>query len=61
MEIHPVKQIKLQKLLDEMLKIDKELYERILDTTGFSYCFNEICKLAETGDNWYHDKATIIK
>jgi hypothetical protein len=42
-----VKEIKVAKLLDEMLKIDKELYEKILDTTGFAYCMNELIKLAK--------------
>lgn len=34
-------------LLDRMLESDKELYEKILDTPGFSYYFNELVKLAQ--------------
>ena len=41
-----VKQIKANKCLDEMMKSDMELYEKILDTPGFAYHFNELLKLA---------------
>lgn len=58
MIVHPVKEIKLWWHLKAMLEIDKELYERILDTNGFAFHFNEICKLAETGDLWYDSKQT---
>lgn len=56
MEKHPVKQVKVAQHLDKMLEIDKELYEKILDTPGFAYHFNQICLLAETGENWYSVK-----
>lgn len=44
---NPVKQIKVAKLLDKMIESDPELYERILDTNGFAFYFNELCLLAE--------------
>jgi len=43
---HPVKEIKVNKLLGEMLEADKELYEKIMDTPGFAFSFNELVMLA---------------
>lgn len=40
------KQDLLAYYLDKMLQTDRELYEKILDTQGFSYYFNNICNLA---------------
>lgn len=37
--------------LKKMLESDPELYERMLDTTGFSFHFNEIVKLAMQGED----------
>jgi len=51
MEKHPVKQIKVGKHLDEMLKTDMVLFEKIMDTPGFAYHFNQIVRLAQCGDN----------
>jgi hypothetical protein len=45
----PEARIKMMQHLDEMMRIDRELYERILDTPNFAYHFNEICNLARTG------------
>ncbi len=42
-----VKQLKAQKLLGDMMTADSNLYEKILDTPGFAFAFNELCKLAE--------------
>ncbi len=33
-----------------MLEINPELYEKILDTPGFSFHFNQICLLAKAAD-----------
>ena len=44
-EKDPVKEIKVIKLLDQMLKDDRELYEKILDSK-LSYSFNKIVRLA---------------
>ena len=41
-----VKEIKVSKLLGDMMKADMELYEKILDTPGFALAFNELTKLA---------------
>jgi hypothetical protein len=40
------KQEEVVKVLDEMIRIDKGLYEKILDRDGFAYYFNELVKLA---------------
>jgi len=40
------KQEEVAKILDEMIRIDKGLYEKILDRDGFAYYFNELIKLA---------------
>ncbi len=42
-----VKEIKVWKLLDQMIDCDKQLYEQILDTPGFAFYFNELVKLAQ--------------
>lgn len=36
---------------NRMMSIDKELFDSILDTTGFAYHFNEVCKMALMPDN----------
>lgn len=50
MEKHPVKQIKVNNHLKQMMKLNPDLFEKILDSNGFGYHFNEICLLAECGD-----------
>ena len=40
------KHIKVNHLLDEMIKADKELYVKILDTPGFANAFGELVNLA---------------
>lgn len=37
----------VHRFLDKMLACDGELYERILDTPGFAYWFNQLCLLAK--------------
>ncbi len=32
--------------LEGMMKADMTLYEKILDTSGFAFCFNKLVKLA---------------
>lgn len=44
--ISPVKQLKVNRLLDEMITADKKLYEQILDTQGFAKAFNDLVLLA---------------
>ena len=39
------KQIEIKKVLDKLLHSNPELYEKILDTTGFAYWFNVLCIL----------------
>lgn len=56
---HPVKQIKVHKHLKAMHEINADLFDKILDTDGFAFHFNEICKLAEYGD--VHINSTNIK
>jgi hypothetical protein len=38
---------KVAKAIDGMMDCDMALYEKILDTPGFAYYFNELVKLAE--------------
>lgn len=38
---------KLNKCLDGMMQSDIDLYERILDTNGFAFHFNNLCNLAK--------------
>lgn len=42
------KENKLKDLLDKMMSADMELYEKILDTPGFAFYFNELCNLAKS-------------
>lgn len=41
-----VKELKVNKHLNSMMKADIKLYEKIMDTAGFAYDFNELVKLA---------------
>lgn len=41
-----IKEIKATKCLSKMIESDKKLYEKILDTKGFAFWFNELVKLA---------------
>ena len=41
-----VRQIKANECLSGMMKSDMKLYEKILNTEGFAYHFNELAKLA---------------
>ncbi len=41
-----VREIRLRELLKHMMDSDKALYEKILDTVGFAFYFNELCNLA---------------
>lgn len=45
-EEEKVKEIRASELLKKMMSADEDLYERILDTPGFAYSFNELVKLA---------------
>lgn len=46
--LHPaVREVKVGKCLAEMIKADRELYEQILDTSGFAYWMNELINLAK--------------
>lgn len=47
MEKNIVRSIRVNELLNDMMKADKKLYEQILDTPGFAYAFNELCKKAQ--------------
>jgi hypothetical protein len=40
------KDVQVKTCLDEMLKSNSALYEKILDTTGFAYWFNILCIIA---------------
>jgi hypothetical protein len=42
-----VKEIRVAEILNKMMDSDMELYEKILDTPGFGYHFNELVKLAQ--------------
>lgn len=42
-----VKEIRVNEILGHMMDSDMELYEKILDTDGFAYYFNELVKLAQ--------------
>lgn len=55
MEKNIVKQIKVQKILGEMLKENAELYEKILDSNISSY-FNDIANLAMVEDPYSNNK-----
>jgi hypothetical protein len=44
---HPTLDHQVYRLLGKMLACNKELYERILDTPGFAYWFNQLCLLAK--------------
>jgi hypothetical protein len=55
MTIHPVKQIQVCKILDEMLQTNKELYEQIMDSNLSNY-FNKIVQMAVCGDNWWQEE-----
>lgn len=46
------KAIQATRHLNAMVMTDKKLYEQILSTTGFAYHFNELCLLAQKGDDW---------
>ncbi len=41
-----VKKIRANEYLNGMMKSDMKLYEKILDTPGFAYHFNQLVKLA---------------
>lgn len=47
MEKNIVRSIRVNELLNDMMKADMKLYEQILDTPGFAYAFNELCKKAQ--------------
>lgn len=40
-----------EELISQMMDKDMKLYEKILDTPEFSYCFNEIVRRAIAYDN----------
>jgi hypothetical protein len=52
---HPVKQIKVSKILGEMIETNRELYEKIMDSNLANY-FNKIVLMAECGDNWWQEE-----
>lgn len=41
-----VRQVRVNHCLSDMMKCDMELYEKIMDTPGFSYQFSQLTKLA---------------
>ena len=49
MQTDPVRETRVNELLDQMLKADKELYEAILDSK-LAFPFNELIKLAQRPD-----------
>ncbi len=44
-----VREARVNSFLTKMLETDKELYERILDTDGFAYYFNNLVLMAMHG------------
>jgi len=42
-----VKEMRVDRILNNMMESDMKLYEQILDTNGFSFYFNELTKLAQ--------------
>ena len=46
-------------IMESMVKYP--IYEQILDTTGFAFWFNELCKKALEQDEWYNDKSKEAK
>ena len=43
---NPEKEAEVRQILKNMMESDLKLYEKILDTVGFAYQFNELIKLA---------------
>ena len=52
MKKHPVKELKINRLLDEMFETNMELMEQIMDS-NLANLFNQIVTMAQCGDDWW--------